>query len=266
MPFTRGHALLIGIGSYRNASYLNVPQTGRDATALAAVLQDERYCGYPAAQTQPLLQGDKATANGILQALEGLAKRAEPADTVLIFYAGHGQQGTDGNYYLTTHDTEIIGMEVKAGTGIPIGTFLKKVSDIAAERLLFLCNACYSGRIPPELLPNATTQPFVTPPLPKDAGEALLSTGKGRVLITACGEGQESQTGTGDITLFTQAVIRSPERVWGRQSRWVYQRLRPLPTRPRPGQGRSTGDGQTAGAGADHYQGKRVFVNQKSRQ
>lgn len=209
MPFTHGHALLIGIGTYPKASYLDVPQTAEDVDALAAVLEDERYCGYPPAQTRPRLQREQATRAQILTALDELAARTEAADTVLLFYAGHGQQGTDGHYYLTTHDTEMRGLEVLAGSGIPMAVLLEKIQAIRAERLLFLCNACYAGQLPPNLAPAIPHKSFVTPPLPADAGEALLSAGKGRIAIMACGERQESHTGDGNITIFTQAVIEA---------------------------------------------------------
>lgn len=43
------HALLIG-SSYAHASQLNVPITAADAGAVATVLRDQQYCGYPPEQ------------------------------------------------------------------------------------------------------------------------------------------------------------------------------------------------------------------------
>jgi len=50
MPFSHGHALLIGTGSYAHAPQLNVPITAADASAVAAVLRDPQFCGYPPEQ------------------------------------------------------------------------------------------------------------------------------------------------------------------------------------------------------------------------
>jgi hypothetical protein len=50
MPFPTGHALLIGVGTYRDEPRLNVPITAADAEALGGVLRDPSLCGYPADQ------------------------------------------------------------------------------------------------------------------------------------------------------------------------------------------------------------------------
>ncbi|MCX7792534.1 MAG: caspase family protein [Chloroflexaceae bacterium] len=116
MAFDTAHALLIGIGSYAHAPRFNVPVTAADAIAVAGVLRDPRYCGYPPEQVT-LLSGAAATREGVLAALDALAARVGEGDTVLVFYAGHGEYGDDG-YYLTTHDTRLEGRKVAAGTGL----------------------------------------------------------------------------------------------------------------------------------------------------
>ncbi len=77
MAFTHGHALIIGVGSYRFAPHLNVPITVADAEAVAAVLRDPRFCSYPADQVTLLADGN-ATREGILAALADLAQRTTP--------------------------------------------------------------------------------------------------------------------------------------------------------------------------------------------
>src|SRR4051812_35610180 len=107
MAFTQGHALLIGAGTYQHSPQMNVPITVRDTEAVATVLRDARWCGYPAEQVT-LLSNDAATRNRILTSLDALASLSEEA-TIFLFYAGHGATGVDGNYYLTTHDSQIEG-------------------------------------------------------------------------------------------------------------------------------------------------------------
>jgi hypothetical protein len=75
MTFPTAHALLIGIGSYAHAPQLNVPITAADASAVAAVLCDPQYCGYPLEQ-MALLSDAAASREGVLAALDGLAVRA----------------------------------------------------------------------------------------------------------------------------------------------------------------------------------------------
>lgn len=92
MPsFIQGHALIIGVGSYQHELRLNVPITAADARALATVLHDPQYCGYPAAQVR-LLSDSNASRVGILAALDDMVAHTQPTDTALIFYNGHGER------------------------------------------------------------------------------------------------------------------------------------------------------------------------------
>ncbi|MBK9941552.1 MAG: caspase family protein [Kouleothrix sp.] len=203
MTFPTAHALLIGIGSYAHAPQLNVPITAADARALAAVLRDPQYCGY-ASERVVQLSDAGATRQGVLDALDTIATQAQADDTVLIFYAGHGVYGDDG-YYLTTHDTRLAGRKVVPGTGLRDAALIAKLRAIKAKRLLLIVNACHSGEISPVLAPGE--EPLTGAPLPSNLSAALLGTGAGRVIISACRESQYSFIGPGPLTLFTQALV-----------------------------------------------------------
>lgn len=203
MTFDRAHALLIGIGNYAHVSQLNVPITAADARTVAAVLHDPQCCGYPPEQVT-LLSGTTASRDGILAALDTLAARASEGDTVFIFYAGHGEYGDDG-YYLTTYDTRLAGRKVVVGTGLRESELIAKLRTIKAKRLLLIINACHSGEISPVLAPGAEPQTGIT--LPPQVSAALLGTGEGRVIISACRENQYSFIGPGPLTLFTQVLV-----------------------------------------------------------
>ena len=203
MPFPTAHALLIGIGRYAHAPQLDVPITAADAHAVAAVLRDPQFCGYPPEQVT-LLSAAAASRAGILAALDELAARADEGDTVFVFYAGHGEYGDDG-YYLTTHDTRLDGRKVVAGTGIGETELIAKIRAIKARRLLLIVNACHAGEISPVLDPGE--EPMTGAPLPPQVSAALLGTGEGRVIISACRENQYSFIGPGSLTLFTQALV-----------------------------------------------------------
>jgi uncharacterized caspase-like protein len=204
MSFSQGRALIIGVGSYRNEPRLNVPITAADAEAVAAVLRDPAFCGYPADQVK-VLRDDGAGRDGILTALDALAADAGEADTVLLFFCGHGDFGDDGDYYLTTHDTRLQGNKVVSGSGLRQGELIEKLRAVKAKRLLLLVNACHSGELAPTLGPGESA--FTGAPLPSNTAAALLATGEGRIIITACREDQLSYIGKGDLTLFTEALV-----------------------------------------------------------
>jgi uncharacterized caspase-like protein len=203
MPFNQAHALLIGIGSYKHEPRLNIPISVTDAQGVANVLRDPQCCGYPAEQVTLLHDADATTA-GILSALDQLAARTDASSTVCVFYCGHGDYGEDGQYYLTAHDTRVSTGRVVAGSGITHAVLLSKLRAIPAQRVLFIFNACHSGEISPALGPG---EPAFGSTLPAATATALLSTGEGRIIITACREGQVSYIGKGKLSIFAQALV-----------------------------------------------------------
>ncbi|PDW01711.1 caspase family protein [Candidatus Viridilinea mediisalina] len=203
MPFPTAHALIIGVGTYVYTPQLNVPVTAADAQAVAGVLRDPQFCGYPPEQVA-LLSNAGASRDGILAALDGLAARVGEIDTLLVFYAGHGDYGDDG-YYLTTHDTRLDGHKVVLGTGIREAELIAKLRAIKAKRMLLMVNACHAGELSPVL--SAGSEPLTGKVLPPPFAAALLGTGEGRVIISACREKQVSFVGPGPLTLFTQALV-----------------------------------------------------------
>jgi hypothetical protein len=204
MPFTQGHALLIGVGTYQYEPKMNVPVTAADAQAVADVLRDSAFCGYPDVQVKPL-RNSAASREGILGALGALAARAGKGDTVFLFFCGHGDYGDDGGYYLTTHDTRLNNRKVVPGTGLRQSEFIEKLRAIKAKRLLLVVNACHAGELAPTLGEGEPS--YTGTPLPAQTAAALLSTGEGRIVITACREEQRSYIGSGSLTLFTQALV-----------------------------------------------------------
>jgi hypothetical protein len=203
MAFTQGHALIVGVGSYREAPRLDVPIAAADAKAVAETLMNPALCGYPPGQVE-LLSGETATREGLLAALERLAQRVKPDDTAFVFHVGHGDYGTDGAYYLLSHDSRVEGGKVTAGTGVSQVELLEALKKVAAQRVLLVFNTCHSG----ELAPSFSLEPaFGTQVLPDQTTQALLSTGSGRIILTACKEEQLSYIGRGALSWFTQALV-----------------------------------------------------------
>ena len=184
--FINGHALVIGVGSYKY-ELKNVPLTAEDAREVAAVISDPSYCGYPQ-QKVTLLHDESATRGGILEALDKFAQ-LEEKDTLLLFYGGHGHYGEDG-YYLTTHETRLKKGRVVAGTGIRDRELLAKIKEIKAKRVFLIFNACHAGEVSPASLGGEAET--LGHNLPDKEIEALLGTGEGRVIITACRQEQKS--------------------------------------------------------------------------
>jgi hypothetical protein len=206
MTFTNGFALVIGIGTYANTPKLNVPITAQDAKEIAEVLKDQSKCGYPAQQVT-LLNDANATRDRILQELDAIAQKVSDSDTFFLFYSGHGDYGTDDGYYLTTHDTQLENKKVVTGTGINEKELLEKLRAIKTKRTFLIFNACHAGNISPDSLSGNESEDDTGFNLPDRLSTALLGTGEGRVVITACRETQKSWFSTEeDLTIFTDIL------------------------------------------------------------
>ena len=203
MPFTHGHALVIGVSQYQHISQHNVPIATADAESLCAVLQNPAYCSYPVGQVK-LLTKEKATLPDVLSALDELATKLDTEDTLFLFFVGHGVYGTDGNYYLTTHDTQLKGSQVVPGTGVSDAELVDKLRQIKAKRMFLIINSCHSGELSPSF---DLDESFSSEPPPQKLTDALLSTGEGRITITACRSGQRSWIGGGKLSIFSAALV-----------------------------------------------------------
>ena len=83
-------ALIIGIDKYPNLSeQAQLAGCVSDARQVARLLE-ERF-GFPASQMTMLLD-EQATRDGILAAMDALAKQVKENDAVVIHYSGHGSQ------------------------------------------------------------------------------------------------------------------------------------------------------------------------------
>jgi hypothetical protein len=204
MAFERGHALVIGVGSYAHVPWANIPIAVTDARAVQDTLINPELCGYPSGQVM-LLCDAAASKDGILAAL-GVLSQTPVDHTVLMYYCGHGANGTDGNYYLTTHESQVSNNKMVKDTGISEAELLDALRQVQARRMLLLFNACHSGELSPSLAPE-TVDAFGDQPLPTESVDALLSTGEGRVIITACRPEQKSWIGSGELSIFTQALV-----------------------------------------------------------
>ena len=141
--FATGHAVVIGVANYRNASPLP-DAVLNDARDVAAVLKSNAYCGYDACNVHLLLDGD-ATLERIRAALASVAGTSGPDDTVVIFFSGHGARLGD------PADPESVLLPVECDaqtlgtTSLSEAEFSSALQRFAAQRLLVLIDACHSG-------------------------------------------------------------------------------------------------------------------------
>ncbi|HUS16522.1 MAG TPA: caspase family protein [Chloroflexia bacterium] len=211
MIFDKGHALLVGVGTYANPQF-SAPVTAQDAQDLAAVLGDPQRAGYPATQVQ-LLSGPAASRPGVLAALADLAAQTDATSTVLLFLCGHGMPDPAGGYFFLPYEARWgPGGRLDPASVISSNELVAAVRAIPAQKVLVLFNTCFSGTMTADLDATGTT---VADPLgtaaPSDAVLAqVLGAGEGRVVISACRSNQRSAYNpafTGANTLFVAKLL-----------------------------------------------------------
>ncbi len=143
----RIHIITIGINDYQNR--LTVPPLQyavSDARGVANTL--DRLTRTTDKQVVELLDGQATRANLVRQLFEKLPTEVKPADTVVIFFSGHGapDAATDaaGNVetFLLPIDADPSKLFSTAIRMSDVGTILRR---LRSERIVFLADTCYSG-------------------------------------------------------------------------------------------------------------------------
>ena len=138
-----GHAIVVGVASYRNLSPLPHAVVN-DARDVAELLTSKTYCGYDELNVHLLVDSD-ATLKRIRDALATVAVTCRPDDTVIIFFSGHGARlgnSADPVSALLPVDCEIGKL---GATSLSETEFSSSLQRLMARRLLILIDACHSG-------------------------------------------------------------------------------------------------------------------------
>ena len=184
-------ALIIGIDDYKDKRIPDLKTAVNDAKAMARVLKN-KY-GFKT----KLMLGSKATKQGIYKALRRLAASAKPGESILIYYAGHGdldRQYNDGWW-----------IPVDAEAGNPI-TYLdnvqvqKAMRNMKARHVLLISDSCYSGT----LFGRARTMPSVI----TDKYYLGLYNERSRWGMTSGNKTPVSDEGAGGHSIFAYQVLK----------------------------------------------------------
>src|SRR4051812_12378314 len=154
----RGYALVIGVATYENleaSKQLRYPES--DAAAVARVLINHEGGSFPPENVH-LLTGKDATLANIRRELEiWLPSVAQPADRVVVYFAGHGLV-KNGRGFLAPWDVDPNRLEDTAYPMTALGEVL--ASRVKSRWKVLLTDACHSGKINAETTDAALQQQF----------------------------------------------------------------------------------------------------------
>jgi hypothetical protein len=177
------YALLIGVGKYDNADVRPLKYSDADVEAVRKVLADPRLGGVPPAHIKVLTEtgSERPTLEAVGKALNWLAAMAShPADTAIIYFAGHGYNDANGSY-LATVDSD---PQTLLYTALNISIFNKAVESIPAHKKIIILDACHAGGM--SLAARGDGQ--MTPQMYRDLQERT----EGEVRLLSCTENESS--------------------------------------------------------------------------
>ncbi len=147
-PAATLRVLAIGVDDYIRPE-LRLRYPGKDALDLAAIVSARttpKSSGarlYQALDVQTLT-GRDAKKGAILAALDAISRRARPADTTILFFAGHGiNDRASGQYFFLPADAE---PEQPLQSMISAST-LRQILDTTQGRLLLFLDTCHAGNV-----------------------------------------------------------------------------------------------------------------------
>ena len=137
------HLVTVGIDRYANPEY-NLNYATADADALRRRL-DAKTRALVGKVREHTVRNDGATRDGILTQLRAVASQADADDVLVFYFAGHGlvPDRSSGEFYLLPHEIDAASTAARQGIS---ATALRNLSTaVAAERQLFVLDACQSG-------------------------------------------------------------------------------------------------------------------------
>ncbi|HEU4888160.1 MAG TPA: caspase family protein [Thermoanaerobaculia bacterium] len=179
---------VVGISNYRERSIVDLDFAKSDAVAVHSYYHE---LGVPNEQVIKLLDEDATLANIKRNLGTELVKQAtNPDDTVLIYFAGHGEMEADRSSadsdgyskYLLPHDADPADL---FGSALSMEELSRILQRLRPERVVLIIDSCFSGaaggRTPFE--PNAAARGVIT----EEFLSRMANAGKGRVILTASG-------------------------------------------------------------------------------
>ncbi len=169
------YAVGIGVDRYPNMPRANLAYAKRDIVAFVKTMEADPAQQYEHVFTEQLLDTD-ATAANIQRVLEDIIRQATVDDTIMLYFAGHGERGKDGTFYFLTSTASFADFET---SGLPWNMVAELLTQTKAKVVTFL-DACHSG---------VASQDTV---VPNDEYVAeLMKAGKAGMAVMAASKGRQ---------------------------------------------------------------------------
>lgn len=129
-------ALVIATGTYSDPALAKLRAPGRDASDLAAVLDDATIGGF---DVEVLLD---APAESLRRQIARFCTGVDPGDLVLVYLSCHGVLDDRGRLYYAAADTD---RALLAATALPAAWLNEQLEDCRGRRQILVLDCCHSG-------------------------------------------------------------------------------------------------------------------------
>jgi tetratricopeptide (TPR) repeat protein len=197
VPTSDRRALVIGNGKY--ASFTALPNAPNDARVMAAKL---REIGFD------VTEGIDLGRDALTEMVKGFLRDAASANTVLIYFAGHGMQ-IHGKNYLVPIDMKLEDVSALGSETLDLDTIVVGLDDQIRSSIIIL-DACRNNPFVDDITQAATNRSIslgsgLAEPTNLGAG---ATAGAGTLIAFATSPGKVALDGEGGNSPFTTALVR----------------------------------------------------------
>jgi hypothetical protein len=169
-------AVLVGINEYADSSINRLSFCVKDILDFNSVLVDPEKGRYEKSNIKVLsdTSAEKPTRNNILSKLTAMSRTANPEDSILFYFSGHGAE-IEGRPYLLCSDSYRNTIEQ---TALPNELMRKTMESSLARVKMVILDACHSGVLKGAKESGIMTRSFFESFFPPPEGFVVLSSCK----------------------------------------------------------------------------------------
>ncbi|WFE97527.1 caspase family protein [Micromonospora sp. WMMD987] len=130
-------AVLIGSAEYASSDIVDLTGVRNNLSDLSQILGDHDHGGFDPARIHQILNPDLTAARRVA------ALSAEVTDTLVVYFAGHGTVGPDGELYLALPEST---PGYEHFDGLPYAKIRQAILDSPARQRVVILDCCFSGR------------------------------------------------------------------------------------------------------------------------